>query len=172
MKTLHTLLPLLAVLFFGHVAFGQTLQRSVVATAAETQVSPDKSFSLTYVLGESFGDYLANPSANLYFTVGFIQPDNDRQIFLAQTGSQSIVVYPNPVSGNTVKLAFNKMPDGIYQIEIVDAIGRVLQTQTVAYRNNSFFYVPLDISQLRGGSYFIRVNNRLGFNSSIQLIKI
>lgn len=172
-KPLNLISALILFCLVSDVARAQKLERSVVASAAETLLGPNPAtFTLSYVLGEAIGDLLPNPANNLFLTTGFVQPDEELQQILNQDISKSIVLYPNPASGNTVKLAFNNLPDGVYMIDIIDPIGRVLQTQTVTYQNNNFFYVPLDISQFKGGTYFVRVNNGVGFKGNAKLIKI
>jgi hypothetical protein len=173
LKPIHLFFASILFCFIGNVTLAQTIERSVVASAAETLLGPNPAnFTLSYVLGEVVGDLLPNPANSLFLTTGFVQPDDDLQVILNRDISKSILLYPNPASGNTVKLAFNNLPDGIYIIDIIDPIGRVLKTQTVTYQNNNFFYLPLDISQFKGGTYFIRVNNGVGFNGSVKLIKI
>jgi len=172
-KPKYLFFALVLLCFTGNIASAQKLERSVVASAAETLLGPTPAtFTLSYVLGEAIGDLLPNPGANLFFTTGFAQPDDELQQIINQDISKSILLYPNPTAGNTVKLAFNNLPDGVYIIDIIDPIGRVLKSQTVTYQNNNFFYLPLDISQFKGGTYFVRVNNGVGFNGSTKLIKL
>jgi len=166
-------LPLI-VLFSGHIACAQYLSRSVVANQAETFTSPD--LILTYVLGEPISDFLPGTTpgtnASLFLTAGFHQPDIEVQTLLSTSISSSLVLYPNPASGGTVKLAFNHVPDGIYTVNLVDAAGKILQTQSVTYSNNNFLYLTLDVSHLAGGVYFISVVSQLNFQGQVKLIKI
>lgn len=177
MKTQRNILLLLAALLLGNIAFGQTLERTVVASAAETLLGPiPKDFTLSYVLGEVAADIVppagGTNTSTFFLTVGFAQPDIELQQVLNMDITKSILVYPNPTSGNTVKLAFNNQPDGVYAIDVIDPIGRVLQSQSVSYFNNNFFYLTLDISAFKGGVYFIRVINPMGFQGNVKLIKI
>ncbi len=158
------------ILFCGHTAFGQFIARDVIGAAAESFTITD--LSITYVLGETVGDLLGNPDANKYLTVGFAQPDAEVQEVLNMDISKSIIVYPNPTTGGIVKLAFNHVPDGIYTIDVIDPTGRILQTQTITYSSDNLFYLPLDVSQLKGGIYFIKVVNQLNFQGQVKLIKI
>lgn len=168
----------ISLLFFfisigNNVVIAQTLQRTVVASSAETLTGPNPgTITLTYAVGETVSGLLPNATNNLFLTTGFLQPDNDLQQLLNSDLSKSILLYPNPVSGSSVKLAFNNLPDGEYMIDIIDPVGQILKSLTVNYRNNNLFYVPLDISQIKSGVYFIRVNNGAGFNRSVKLIKI
>lgn len=60
-------------------------------------------------------------------------------------------------------LGFNHVPDSIYT--------RILQTQTLTYSYGDFFYLPLNVSQRKGGIYFIKVVDILNFQGQVQLIK-
>jgi len=172
-KFLHIFLLAFLLSIGKNIVVAQTLQRTVVASSAETLTGPNPgTITLSYVVGETVNGLLSNAGNNLFLTTGFLQPDNDLQQLLNNDLSKSILLYPNPVSGNSVKLAFNNLPDGEYVIDIIDPTGHILETQTTNYRNNNFFYLPLDISQIKLGVYFIRVNNGLGFNRSVKLIKI
>lgn len=160
-----------SIAFSPAISHAQYLSRTVVANAAETFTS--NNFSMTYVLGETVGELLPNPGANLYLTAGFSQPDVDVQTVLTNNYSNSLIVYPNPANGSTIKLAFNHVPDGTYLINLVDASGKILTSQTVTYSSSTFFYLPIDISQLSGGTYFISVTNQSTyFQGQVKLIKI
>lgn len=164
-----SVLLIAGILFFGNAVSAQTLSRTVVAAGTETFTTPN--ITISYVLGEVVGELLPDANANLFLTTGFVQPTIDVQ--LAGTSiPQTLIVYPNPVHGGSVKLAFNKMPDGVYTISIIDQTGRILQSQSVTYSLNSFYYVPLDISRLSGGVYYIKVVNNLNFQATVKLIKI
>lgn len=154
----------------GSLALGQNLSRTVVEAAGETFTN--NNLSLTYILGEAVGDLLISPGADKFLTVGFAQPDIELQQILSMDITKSFVVYPNPVSGNTVKLAFNNLPDGFYNVSIIDAAGKTLQTQIVNYSSSTFFYLPLDISQYKGGVYFIKVTTPINLQGQVKLIKI
>jgi len=146
----------------------QAVTRTSVDAAGETLTKPG--ISLSYVIGEAVGDLLSNPGANKYLTTGFIQPDVEVSQMLTGS-SKALAVYPNPTNGGIVKLAFNHVPDGTYIINLYDAKGKVLQSQTVVYTSQSFFYFPIDVSHYAGGTYFIQVVDPMKFQGEVKLIK-
>jgi len=154
--------------FLGSIAYGQSISRSSVDSQGETYKTPQ--LTLTYVVGEVVGDVLANGTNNKYLTTGFIQPDVEISQVLAGV-AKSLAVYPNPTNGGTVNLAFNHVPDGVYNINIYDAGGKILQSQQVNYSSSSFYFLPLDVSHFAGGTYFIQVVNPLKFSGEVKLIK-
>jgi hypothetical protein len=169
-KTLLSIFLCFTLVFSANIVYGQYISRDVVGASSGIYTTPN--LSISFVIGEPVADLLiGSGGANLFFTAGFIQPDLEVQLIAANI-SQSIVVYPNPAAGSIVKVGFNHVPDGIYTIDVIDANGRILQTQTVNYFQNNFFYVPLNVSQLKGGIYFIKVINSLSFQGEVKLIKI
>jgi hypothetical protein len=168
-KPLHNLLLVLCLTIFAlGVAKGQAISRTAVASQGETYKTPQ--ITLSYVIGEAIGDVLANGSANKYLTTGFIQPDVEISQILAGV-AKSLAIYPNPTNGGIVKLAFNHVPDGTYNVNIYNANGKILQSQKVNYSSSDFYYLPLDVSNYAGGTYFIQVVNPLKFNGEVKLIK-
>ena len=153
---------------YSIIAHGQIVTRTSVDAAGETLTKPG--ISLSYVIGEAVGDLLSNPGANKYLTTGFIQPDVEVSQMLTSS-AKALAVYPNPSNGGIVKLAFNHVPDGTYIINLYDAKGKVLQTQTVVYTSQSFFYFPIDVSHYAGGTYFIQVVDPMKFQGEVKLIK-
>ena len=159
-----------SIAFSSSISRAQYLSRSVVANSAES--FSNATMSMTYVLGEFIGDLLPNTAANFTLTAGFDQPDVEIQNVLNSNFSSALIIYPNPANGPTVKLAFNHVPDGVYTVNLVDAAGRILQSQTVTYANQNFLYLPIDVSRLPSGVYFISVINQLNFQGQVKLIKI
>lgn len=160
----------LCVLCSGTNCYSQFISRDVIANSAETYTSPN--LILTTILGEPYGELLANPGANLFFTTGFAQPDIDVQTTLSTATRDALLLYPNPAVGGTIKLAFNHVPDGIYTVSLIDASGKAISSQNVTYSLGAFAYLPIDVSRLSSGMYFIRVYNRINFQAQVKLIKI
>ncbi|MBW4889826.1 T9SS type A sorting domain-containing protein [Mucilaginibacter sp. HMF5004] len=169
-KYILPILLLFATVLSGKIACAQSISRDVVANAAETFVQPGLTLSTT--LGEPYGELLVNAGANLFFTTGFAQPDIDVQTILGLSNANSLILFPNPATGGTVKLSFNHVPDGVYTVSLIDASGKVLSSQEVNYSLGAFAYLPIDVSRLSGGVYFIRVFNRVNFQGQVKLIKI
>ena len=72
------------------------------------------------------------------------------------TLTQDVMLYPNPAE-TTMRLAFNKLPEGPVNLSFYDAQGRLLlnSNMTLTWSGN-----PLDISlsNLGAGMYFLKVN--------------
>jgi hypothetical protein len=68
----------------------------------------------------------------------------------------SISVYPNPVTDGAVKVSFNDLPAGKYQVQLLDLSGKLIRSQEVALNSKSQienFTLP-DVAK---GSYLIKV---------------
>lgn len=169
LKPFHNLLLAFCLtVFAGSFAKGQTISSSAIASQGETYKTSQ--ITLSYIIGEAIGDVLMNGNANKYLTTGFIQPDVEVSQVLAGV-AKSLAIYPNPTNGGIVKLAFNHVPDGTYNVNIYDANGKVLQSQKVNYSSSDFYYLPLDVSDYAGGTYFIQVVNPYKFSGEVKLIK-
>ena len=165
------LLSLFIISFYAFVgiAHAQSIERSVIGNAGEAVTKPG--ITLSYDVGEFVGDLLANPGMQLYLTTGFAQPDVDVQ--LANTNiTLNLIAFPNPSTNGHIKLGFNTMPNGVYTIQVIDAIGHMLQTQTADYHNHNFYYIELDLSSLKGGMYFIRVTGDQGFHGDVKVVRL
>jgi hypothetical protein len=151
-------------------AHAQYLTRTVLASAGDNYKNSD--ITLSYVAGEAIGGLLYNTTINphLYLTTGFEQPDVEVSQVLTNSAI-SLAVFPNPTNSSTVKLAFNHVPDGVYTINVFDALGKILQSQTVNYKAINYYYFPIDISQYAGGIYFIQVVNPALFHGEVKLVK-
>ena len=160
----------ITVLAIHSTSYAQYLSRSVVSSAGDTYKNSD--ISLSYVAGEAIGGLLYNTTVNphLYLTTGFEQPDLEVSQVLADS-PKSLAIFPNPANGGVVKLAFNHVPDGVYTINVFDASGKILQSQTVDYKSINYYYFPIDISHYAAGIYFVQVVNPMLFHGEVKLIK-
>lgn len=147
----------------------QSVVRDVTATAADTYTAGG--ISMTITVGEPYGELLVNQGANLFLTTGFAQADIDVNL-LSAAMPETLILYPNPASGGTVKLSFNHVPFGVYTVLLIDASGKTLQSQEVNYTFGAFTYLAIDVSRLSGGIYFIRIYNTVNFRGQVKLIKI
>lgn len=71
--------------------------------------------------------------------------------------TKSISVFPNPVTGSEVKVAFNDLPAGKYMIQLTDLSGKVINTADVnIYGKNQVetFRLPVLIGK---GNYLVKV---------------
>jgi len=157
-------------LWCGSIAFGQTLIRTVISSGGGTATAGN--VILAYNIGEPTADFLANPAGNAALLVGFIQPDFDLTVTAPSNNiSSQLVLFPNPTNTGTSQLDFKSIPDGSYQVDIVDAIGHVLYTKTILYAKNNNINVGLDVTNFKGGTYYVRVRNG-NVQGQLKLIKL
>lgn len=168
-KTIFFLPLFFALISCGNFVFGQTLSRTVVSSAGGTATV--NNVILAYNIGEPVADLLINTTARTVFTVGFIQPDNSTTTTPTALVNQQLVIYPNPVTGGTARLDFRDIPDGSYVVDIVDAVGHVLYTRTIAYSKNNNINLDLNVSGFKGGTYYVRVRNDKA-SGQVKLIKL
>ena len=150
------------------MADGQTIARTAADSQGMTVIAGG--ITLTYVIGDAVSDVFSNPASSKYLTAGFLQPDVEVSQVLANA-AKTLALYPNPTNAATVKLAFNNVPDGTYTVNLYDASGKLLQTQSVNYSKQDYYYLPLDVSKYKGGTYFIQVVNPVKFQGEVKLIK-
>jgi hypothetical protein len=68
----------------------------------------------------------------------------------------NISVYPNPVTNGTVKVSFNDLPAGKYQVQLVDLSGRLISSQEVTL-NNKLQVSDITIPEVSKGNYLIKI---------------
>lgn len=71
----------------------------------------------------------------------------------------AIAAYPNPVTNGVVKLSFDKLPEGRYQVQFMEIDGRIVRSQVVTLKGTyqqEEFKLP---SVMAGGNYLIKVIN-------------
>jgi len=163
------LLIMLFTVAFGGSVSAQTIGRSFIGNAGETFTNGD--LTITYTVGEFSGNLVLPATSNsAILTVGFIQPD---EIPLVNTDiTKHLIAFPNPNTTGKMKLSFNNMPNDTYTIDVIDVLGRVMQTTKVDYKDHNFYYIDMDISGLKGGIYFIRVKGDQNFHGVVKIIKI
>jgi hypothetical protein len=163
---------LIALTFFlllGSSGMAQTLGRSSISSGGNTGKSG--TIILSYNIGE--------PVTELHFksifgslSIGFMQPDADiLSAVLIKNISQELAVYPNPVISGTAKLDFKNIPNGTYQVEVIDAVGHVLYTKNIAYSIDNKINLDLNVAGFKGGTYYIRVRNGL-VQGQVKLVKL
>lgn len=69
--------------------------------------------------------------------------------------SGNLRVFPNPASGWT-NLQFTDFPVDTYQVAVHDMTGRLLHVQKINL-NSTRFILPVDLTRLPAGAYFIRI---------------
>ena len=69
----------------------------------------------------------------------------------------SISMYPNPVQGQAM-VNFSVNGNAVVSYQVFDLVGRVVKTQTLGSYTEGNYDVNVDMSDLRAGSYIMRVN--------------
>lgn len=150
----------------------QSLSRSVVCATGTTVVTG--SFSISYTLGEAVGELFSNNAQQTFLTAGFAQPDLSVQEILTSNNysNTNFTIFPNPAIGNTkVKLGFKNLPVGRYNLAIVDALGRIIQTEEFYYSPLVFAYREYNVSGFAQGVYFVKVLGEKNFKTTISFLK-
>jgi hypothetical protein len=163
---------LLTALFCCNVAFAQVIDRSVISSGGGTSTNTAGNIMLAYNIGEPVAEFLDNSNGKT--CIGFIQFDSDFNLDITAGTtdiSSKLVLFPNPVVSGVTKLDFQDIPNGSYNVDIVDAIGHVLYTQTIAYAKNNNIKLDLNVAGFKGGTYYVRVRNG-STQGKLKLVKL
>ncbi len=169
MRNLIPFLTLAVILTIGPAAYGQMIERSFIGNQGQTVSAPN--ISITYNVGEFVADLFANTPNSAYLTAGFSQPDVEIQLVNTDL-TKNLIAFPNPTASGKIKLSFINLPNSLYSVQVIDALGRVLQSQTADYHDHNFYYIDMDISSLKGGLYFIRVTGSSGFRGDVKIVRL
>jgi hypothetical protein len=72
------------------------------------------------------------------------------------TYENSIAVFPNPATYGNVKVSFNDLPAGKYQVQLLDLTGKLISSQEVTL-NSKMQVSDFNIPEVSKGSYLIKV---------------
>src|SRR5258706_1430977 len=81
----------------------------------------------------------------------------------------NISVYPNPVTESAVKVSFNELPAGKYQVQLLDLSGKLLRSQEVSLSSKAQIE-KFSIPEVAKGSYMIKVvseSNKVSVTSKL-----
>jgi hypothetical protein len=67
-----------------------------------------------------------------------------------------ISVFPNPVTNGNVKVSFNDLPAGKYQVQLLDLTGKLIRTSEVSI-NNKMQTEDFNLPDIAKGNYLIKV---------------
>ncbi|WP_316800274.1 T9SS type A sorting domain-containing protein [Pedobacter frigidisoli] len=165
----HLILQAILFFFLNQNVRAQNIARDIISSGGESVSTGN--LLLAYNIGEPVTELLSNPVFGS-LSIGFIQSDANSLLPIAVKNiSQELVIYPNPTVGGIAKLDIKNIPDGKYQIDIIDALGRILFTQTVAYTKNNKINFDLNIERFKGGTYYVRVKNE-SIQGHVKLVKL
>lgn len=154
---------LLLSVFILHTSFGQTISQDVITTTGESVTN--SAGYLSWSIGEPVIE--TDSSSDSYLTQGFQQPG---LVIVSSidnfNNSDGITVYPNPV---TTSLYIKHDQEQAIQIDLVDALGRLVLKSTLSGQQNS-----IDLNSFAAGMYFLRVydsNNKLISSLKVDKVK-
>lgn len=110
----------------------------------------------------------SNPSSRTAFIT-----DTDVYIDYAATATvePSIRIYPNPVRDQFTFYVDN-LPQGIYTLEIYNALGDLVQQVFTGQQFNTQFYnTTINIGNLPNGMYFARLYNGTSVMKTVRIVK-
>lgn len=151
----------LITLFYSIPAFSQSINRNVIASAAETSYGPG--LQLSFVLGDVVGDVIPPPNVFQFLTFGFIQPEFELKEVADRYLSLRLIAIPNPTTDGRIKLLINELPDGPYSIDLIDGLGRRLRSGYISYSMTRQLYYDFSLLNLPAGVYYITVTSDLHF---------
>lgn len=116
---------------------------------------------------DPFTGSLQQPADNFY-RIRSIGGGND--IKLSQVvnvkmanGSQSLTIYPNPVTNNTINLQLTGMPAGNYQLRLLNSAGQLLFTQLLVHTAVNGTHTIKPGNALARGNYFLEITGPGGW---------
>ncbi len=114
-------------------------------------------------------------SACNYFTILMPNtkncPDATAGVPTISEMTNSLSVYPNPISGGNITIAYQLVKNAYIEFKIVDAIGRSVLTLNYEHQPPGTYTQELRTDILAPGVYFL-VANINGFNQTVKFIKI
>ncbi len=85
---------------------------------------------------------------------------------VTQIGESKISIYPNPVIDGNVNLHFNNQPKGNYSVQITNAKGQLIQTETIQVQNSNTFRL-IKVGTIARGNYQATLMNEAGNKTTI-----
>lgn len=154
MKTFYSLAFSL-LLFFA--ANAQSISRDVIASAGDYYTSSVG--SLSWTLGETVIETVENGSINVILTQGFQQPD-ELTVGIRQIPVSNVFVslYPNPTI-QSIRMDVKYDKNSRIQIELVDMLGRILNSDNLDVLKGQVSNYQLDVSALASGMYMFRLTS-------------
>jgi hypothetical protein len=80
--------------------------------------------------------------------------DNSRK--MATTTASSVVVFPNPMQGNSFNIAFNNIEKGAYTLQVTSLSGTVMAAQSIQHEGAHTYQMTVPTT-LAAGIYNITV---------------
>ncbi|GIV33097.1 MAG: hypothetical protein KatS3mg031_0632 [Chitinophagales bacterium] len=151
-----------------------TISREVIAAGGDFFVSPIG--SLSWTLGEPVVETVVNGSISIVLTQGFQQPDERDSITIgifapAVSGSVALSLYPNPASHHIyLDLRYNQ--SATLRIELLDMLGRVLNSDELEVYHEQVHQYTMDIHALPSAMYILRITEKGKLLNSYKFQKV
>lgn len=159
-------LNLTVLLFYGLttqlIAQTPSICREVIGSAGD--YSSNNGFSISWTLGETIIETVESSSINVILTQGFQQPDEcDTTVSVREVINDNVLIklYPNPAS-QIVTLNIKSEENSPVRIELVDMLGRVMNSKDIILDSGQPTNYICDVTALTCGTYIFRIvkNNR------------
>jgi len=110
----------------------------------------------------------SDPSSRTTFTT-------DTDVYIDHTATAtvepSVRIYPNPVR-EQFTLYIDNLPQGVYTLEIYNALGDLVQQVFTGQQFNTQFYnTSINIGNLPNGMYFARLYNGTSVMKTVRIVK-
>ena len=69
----------------------------------------------------------------------------------------SVTVYPNPVTGNTISVKFNKLPAGTYRLQLLNANGQPVMVKSIQHNGMDAIQQMVISKAIAAGNYELKV---------------
>lgn len=165
MKKKSTLL--IIIFFLVYSAHSQTVTPSVISSNGDYNQTPQG--SVAWTIGEPVSETYTN-GTNIT-TMGFHQPEelSIETLIKEQGNEKAILVYPNPVQ-NELTVNFRNMEPGNYELELVDALSRMMLKTQVTVTEQSKLHI-LSLGTFSIGHYYLKIS-RNAFSKTVKINKI
>lgn len=81
-----------------------------------------------------------------------------------------ITVYPNPVSGTTISLLMNNMPDGRYSAVLINTDGQELKISAINHKNENVVETVQVNDILTKGTYHLKITGPGNYNTTLKVL--
>ncbi|MFI1743780.1 T9SS type A sorting domain-containing protein [Thalassobellus sediminis] len=143
-------------LFSFIVSNSQSLVKQTLAIQGDSHAVyfNNKSFYLIESIGQTSVINTFNANSHIV-RQGFLQPVSASVFFSDSKASLKATVFPNPFL-NQVQIKFKEPIIDVLNLALYDVIGRVVIRQEY----NPIQSIPLDLTNLSNGSYFLKIKMR------------
>ena len=150
MKTKFLFITLMALFGLSHAAFGQSLERNVIASSGRS--CSGVNINIDYTIGETLVQTYTGGSTIL--TQGFHQPATGNVSIEEVTDVISSNVFPNPFT-DVVQLELNINQPASVELKLSDITGRILNVANAVDYNQGRQILLLTTANLASGSYLL-----------------